>query len=405
MNKRNLLAIAAVGLIAVALGALILRSGNPTEEGHGSHDDHGHSPPAAAASAASAPASHAEEAARVHLTDEQLRHNGIQVATAGPARIAGTLVLQGEVKLNQDRSVVVTPRLASVVQAVHANAGDRVQLGQLLAVVTSPALADLRAEALAAQKRLALARQTYDREKRLWDEKISAEQDYLAARQALHEAEISAEREQQKLAALGAAGAVNTQGLARLEVRAPVAGTVVDKKISVGEALRDDAAIFQLADLSSVWVELAVPAQDLARLPAGARARVKAAALDAEGEGRLSHVGALVGEQNRSAMARLVLPNPQGLWRPGLPVSAVLSHGEAEVPLAVAAAAVQTLGGRAVVFVRRGQDFEARPVRTGRDDGRLVEVLQGLTAGERYVARNSFLVKAELGKAEAEHDH
>lgn len=408
MNTKNKLAIAAVLALGLLAGAAILRGGTPGAGGHdhdhaeASKDDHDHDKPQPAASA---PAAHAEAPQRAGITDEQLRHNGIQLATAGPARIAGTLELLGEVKLNQDRSVVVTPRLAGVVQAVRVSAGDRVQRGQVLAVITSPALADQRAEALASEKRLALARQTHEREKRLWEDKISAQQDYLAARQALQEAEITAERERQKLAALGAAGAAGTQGLAQLEIRAPIAGVIVDRRISVGEAVKEDAAVFQLADLSSVWVELIVPAQDLARLQTGATARVKASAVDAEGEGRLAYVGALVGEQSRSATARLVLPNPQGVWRPGLPVNVTLSHGEADVAVAVSADAVQTLEGRAVVFARRGQQFDALPVQTGRADGRHVEIVSGLAVGERYAAKNSFLVKAELGKSEASHEH
>lgn len=434
MNSKNKLVIAAVLVVAVVLGALILRSGKPAADGHShgaeqGHDDQGHEHEKAPAKAeaeakkddhdhpdgdhdhdhatpqpaASAP--HAEEAPRARMTDEQLRHNGVKLATAGPARIAGTLALMGEVKLDQDRSVVVTPRLAGVVQAVRANAGDRVQRGQVLAIVTSPALADQRAELLAAQKRLALARQTHDREKQLWEGKISAEQDFLAARQTLQEAEITVENLRQKLAALGAAGAAGTQGLAQLEIRAPIAGVIVDKKLSVGEALKEDAAIFQLADLSSVWVELVVPAQDLARLQTGAQARVKATAFDAEGEGRLSYVGALVGEQTRSATARVVLANPKGVWRPGLPVNVTLSHGETDVAVAVTADAVQTLEGRTVVFARRGEQFDVVAVKTGRTDGRHIEIVQGLPAGERYAAKNSFLVKAELGKSEAEHAH
>lgn len=410
MNTKNKLAIAAVLALGLLAGAAILRGGTP---GAGSHDhdhaetakedhEHDHDKPQPPASA---PAAHAEAPQRAGITDEQLRHNGIQLATAGPARIAGTLALLGEVKLNQDRSVVVTPRLAGVVQAVRVSAGDRVQRGQVLAVITSPALADQRAEALASEKRLALARQTHEREKKLWEDKISAQQDYLAARQALQEAEITAERERQKLAALGASTSTGTQGLAQLEIRAPIAGVIVDRRISVGEAVKEDAAVFQLADLSSVWVELIVPAQDLARLQTGATARVKAAAVDAEGEGRLSYVGALVGEQSRSATARLVLPNPHGVWRPGLPVNVTLSHGVADVAVAVSADAVQTLEGRAVVFARRGQQFDALPVKTGRADGRHVEIVSGLAAGERYAAKNSFLVKAELGKSEASHEH
>jgi cobalt-zinc-cadmium efflux system membrane fusion protein len=396
MNKKNTLAIAAVLAIGALLAAAILRSGPHGADEH----DHDHAEAADHAKKPAAPAS----APQARFSDEQLRHNGIALATAGPARIATALQLLGEVKLNQDRTVIVTPRLAGLVEAVRVNAGDRVQRGQVLAVVSSPALAEQRADLFAAQKRLALARTTHDREKQLWEDKISAQQDYLAARQALQEAEITVEAARQKLAALGAT-AGDAQGLARHEIRSPIAGVVVAKTLSVGEALKEDATVFQVADLSSVWVELTVPAKDLPQLAEGMATQVKATAFDAQGEARLGYIGALVGEQSRSATARLVLANPKGLWRPGLPVTVALTSAEVEAPIAVTADAVQELDGRKVVFVRQGQQFEARTVELGRNDGRHVEVLKGMTAGERYAAKNSFLVKADIGKATAEHEH
>ena len=123
--------------------------------------------------------------ARVAMSDEQLRSNGVHIATAGPARIKAALRLIGEIRLNDDRTVRIVPRLGGVVESVSANAGDRVREGQILAVISSQALADQRTELLAAQKRVVLARTTFERERALWEGKISAEQDYLQARQML----------------------------------------------------------------------------------------------------------------------------------------------------------------------------------------------------------------------------
>ncbi len=125
---------------------------------------------------------------RVQISDAQLQRNGVEISTAGPARIRSSVQLLGEVKLNQDRTVFVTPRLAGIVEAVRANAGDRVRKGQVLAVISSQALADQRGDWLAAQQRLALAKTTFEREKTLWEEKITAEQDYLTARHAFQQA-------------------------------------------------------------------------------------------------------------------------------------------------------------------------------------------------------------------------
>lgn len=123
--------------------------------------------------------------ARVAISDAQLKANGVVIQSAGPARIRSSLQLPGEVKLNADRAVIVVPRLNGLVESVAVNAGDRVKRGQLLAVLSSQAVADQRSELLAAQKRQQLARSSHDREKRLWEAKVSAEQDYLAAQAAL----------------------------------------------------------------------------------------------------------------------------------------------------------------------------------------------------------------------------
>ena len=188
-------------------------------------------------------------------------------------------------------------------------------------------------------------------------------------------------------------------------MRSPIDGVITDKKISVGEVVREDTNIFIVADLSSVWVEMTVYAKDLNAVMLGQQATVKATSFEAEAVGKVAYVGNLVGEQTRAATARMVLPNPKGLWRPGLPVNVELTAEEVEVPLAIAVDAVQSLRDSTVVFGRYGEQFEARPLTLGRSDGKMVEVLSGLEAGERYASRNSFLVKADIGKAGASHSH
>lgn len=342
--------------------------------------------------------------ARVSMTDQQARQNGIELLTAGPAHIKNVLQLIGEIRLNEDRMVHVVPRLAGVVESSAANAGDRVRKGQVLAVISSQALADQSSELLAAQKRLALASTTFEREKKLWEDKISAEQDYLQARNAMQEAEIAAQNAQQKLASIG--GELRAGGnLTRYEIRSPIDGIVVEKHISLGEAVKDDANIFIVADLSTVWAEMTIYAKDLNTVKAGQKATVKAAAFESQSSGTVSYVGALIGEQTRTAKARIVLPNPKGVWRPGLPVNIELVAGEVEVPVAVSAEAIQTVRDWTVVFGRYGEHFEARPVELGRSDGKFTEVINGLNAGEQYAAENSFLIKADLGKSGASHDH
>lgn len=342
--------------------------------------------------------------ARVSLSDAQLKQNGVNLLTAGPARINAVLQLIGEIRLNEDRMVHVVPLLTGVVVASPANAGDRVKKGQLLAVISSQALADQRSELLAAQKRLALTRTTFEREKQLWAEKISAEQDYLEAKHAMQEAEIAVQNARQKLASLGGAGQPGS-ALTRYEIRAPIDGVVVEKHLSLGEAVQGDAKIFVIADLSTVWVDMTVAAKDIGAVRPGQKADIQATAFAAQGSGTISYVGALVGEATRAATARVVLPNPDGVWRPGLQVKVQLVTGSVEVPVAVAAEAIQSLRDRTVVFGRYGNELEARPLELGRSDGKFIEVVSGLNASEVYAATNSFLIKADLEKSGASHDH
>ena len=342
--------------------------------------------------------------ARVTMTDQQVQQNNIELLAAGPARIESALQLIGEIRFNEDRVVHVVPRLAGIVESAPVNLGDRVRKGQLLAAVSSQTIADQRSELLAAQQRLALARTTFEREKKLWEDKISAEQDYLQAHNAMQVAEIALHSAQQKLASIG--GEQRAGGkLTRYEIRAPIDGTVVEKRLSLGETVKDDANIFVIADLSTVWAEMTIYAKDLNTVKVGQKATVKATAFESRSSGAVSYVGALLGEQTRTAKARVLLPNPKGVWRPGLPVNIELVAGEVEVPVAVSAEAIQTVRGWTAVFGRYGANFEARPLELGRSDGKFTEVIKGLNAGEQYAAKNSFLIKADLGKSGASHDH
>ncbi|HKQ24884.1 MAG TPA: efflux RND transporter periplasmic adaptor subunit [Burkholderiales bacterium] len=346
---------------------------------------------------------------RVRIDDAAAQSAGIRIDTAGPAKIQSTLQLSGEIQFNQDRLAHVVPRLDGVVIKSAKSLGDQVREGELLAVLESRMLADLKTEHLATQTRLDLATTTFEREKRLWEERISAEQDYLASRQALAEAQITHRNVQQKLLALGldhtAIMRGGADGLTRYEVRAPIDGVVIEKHLSIGEAVKEDASIFTIADLSTVWAEMIIYPKDLDSVKIGQKVTVRATGLDAEAAGRVSYVGSLVGEQTRSAKARVTLQNPNRSWRPGLFVTVELVQSEAEVPVAVAVEAIQTYRDGKVVFVRFGEFFEARPVEPGRTDGQWIEVVNGVSPGTKYAASNSFVLKAELGKSSASHDH
>ncbi|MFJ5446740.1 efflux RND transporter periplasmic adaptor subunit [Methylobacillus methanolivorans] len=340
----------------------------------------------------------------VTLSDAQAASAGIVLDMVKPAHIFTMLTLPGEIRFNQDRTAHIVPRVDGIVEAVTVDLGQQVKKGQVLAVLASTGVSELRSDALAAQKRLSMAKTIYAREKELWEDKISAEQDYLQAQQDLQEAEIAAQNTTQKLHALGA-GTSAKGGLNRYELRAPFDGMIVERHLSLGESVQANANVMTLADLSSVWAEIVVSAKDLGTVKVGSSVTVKASAFESQSSGVVSYVGSLLGEQTRTATARVTLPNPDLAWRPGLFVNVEIVAGEANVPMAVTTEALQTVEDREVVFVQTAEGFRAMPVKTGRSDGKMVEIVEGLQAGAAYVTKGSFTLKSELGKSAAEHTH
>ena len=252
-------------------------------------------------------------------------------------------------------------------------------------------------------KRRDLAAATHQRELKLWREQVTAEQDYQQARTALQEAQIAVQNAEQKLAAVGATP--RAKDLSRLEIRAPFDGVIVEKHITLGEALADNVNIFTLSDLRTVWAEFSIAAKDLQDVRVGEAARVSSASFTGSAMGKVSYIGSLLGQQTRTATARVTLENPDMAWRPGLFVSVNVVISQRDVPVAIAADAVQTVEDQPSVFIEVPGGFLAQPVKLGKAAGDQVEVLSGLAPGVRYVTDNAFVLKSELGKASADHGH
>jgi len=349
---------------------------------------------------------------RVELTPEAIQRAGIVTEIAGPAKITATFELPGEIVLNADKVAHVVPRLEGVITEVRKHLGDNVMKDEVIAVMDSRELADAKGEYIESVHRLELARTSFEREERLWKKKISPEEDYLIKRHAFKEAQITCQTAKQKLITLGLSisdieSSIRKpdQNIARYELKAPFNGVVIEKQVAVGEAVKEDEPIFVIADLSTVWVDVTVYAKDLNIVQIGQKVTVKTDILGTETQGVLTYVGSLVGEQTRSAKARIVIPNQDGIWRPGLFVTIQVVHEEITIPLAVKAEALQTFRDWDVVFMRVGDLFEVRPLDLGRRDREWVEVLGGLSPGDKYVSKNSFILKADLEKAGATHEH
>ena len=197
----------------------------------------------------------------------------------------------------------------------------------------------------------------------------------------------------------------SNQSLQSYEIRSELDGTVIRKDVTPGEFVAEGDDLYTVANLETVWVDLDVYRADFRRVAVGQPVVLDVGEGVAKAEARIDYVSPFGSASTQTMLARVVLPNGDLAWRPGFFVTGEVVVERADVPVAVDAAAVQTLDGASVVFVQDGEAYVARPVTLGRRDGRLVEVTSGVAAGERYVARNSFVLKADVGKSDAAHDH
>jgi cobalt-zinc-cadmium efflux system membrane fusion protein len=197
----------------------------------------------------------------------------------------------------------------------------------------------------------------------------------------------------------------SNESLQTYEVPAPIAGRIIAKHVTPGELAREGAVIYTVADLSTVWADLNVVVEDFRRLRVGQTATLESTGGIAEAQGPIVYLSPLGAENTQMLLARVEIANPIGDWKPGLYVSAEIAVEEAQVPVAVEAKALQTFRDWDVVFLTDGTVFQAMPLAIGRRDAAHAEVLSGVTAGQRYAADNSFIVKADVGKSGATHDH
>lgn len=286
-----------------------------SEKGHGGHGQHeGH-------------------ADGITLSDTKLQAAGIELAKASGGVLRDSLLLNGIVQPNQESLVQVTPRFPGIVRDVRKRIGDRVEKGDVLAIIES------------------------------------------------------------------------NQSLTAYELKASLAGTVIDRQTTLGEFVSEQKPAFVIADLSTVWVDFSVYRRDLKRVRIGDDVLLDPADGGPPVETKISYLSPVGSSDTQSAMARAIVPNAERRLRPGLFTTGRLTLSAKKVNVAVKSSALQTVENRTVVFVRNGEKFDVRDVEVGDRDEELVEITFGVAEDEMYAAKNSFIVKAEMAKGTATHEH
>jgi cobalt-zinc-cadmium efflux system membrane fusion protein len=345
---------------------------------------------------------HAEEGL-IHLSESEMKNMGIELAQAAPGTIEIELNVPGEIRLNADHKVNIVSRLTGIVKEVTKSVGDSVLTGETMAIIESRELADARSSLHAAHDRFELAALNFKREERLWEKKISSEQDYLNAKQELSEARIELESAKQKLLTLGFSNSyVETlphdpkEVLTDLKVTAPFSGKVIERNITLGELLQEDTVAFVVADLNTVWVDLSIYQKDLPFVHEGQSISITAGRGIPDAKGIITYLSPVISEETRTALARVILPNPEGHFRPGLFVTASLAGEEIPVSLLVPKSALQNLEGKTSIFIQHQGDFKQQPVTIGKTTKTHAEVTSGLKAGQYYVTQGAFELKAKI---------
>jgi len=347
----------------------------------------------------------------IRLSDKDVEGFGIGLETAGPGKLDVYSSFPAEIVVNSDRTAQIVPRLTGVVSKVRKNLGDSVTAGEVMAVIESRELAEAKSKYLAALSRMDLAQTNFSRFEGLWKKEAIAEKQFLEVKNAFEEAQIELRSAKQKLLAMGLSSEYlknlpnhPDEALTRYEILAPFDGTVISKRITLGEMRKEDDQAFMISDLSSLWVNLSVSQKDLTHVKEGQTVIVSSGNGIPDSEGAIAYLEPVIGDKTRSAIARVVIPNPDKKWRPGFFVTAKVTVDSVDAPVVVSKTAVQKIEGKTVIFVREGEGFESKSVKLGRVNSSHVEIVAGISPGDQYAAKQTFLLKAELAKSEA-HDN
>jgi membrane fusion protein, heavy metal efflux system len=336
------------------------------------------------------------EGNRIRFSEEFSARHHVAAEKAAESELSPTIQVMGTVRYDVRKFAAVGARSAGRVRRVFKIMGDSVKPGDVLADIESVDLGKAQAAAEALLAKEIAAQSNLEREQRLAEAKVTAMREAEAAKaehQALRAERRAAER------AVAALGASPNSEVGIVKLRSPIAGRVVVAKASRGLTVEPSDTLFEIADLSTVWVELMVFERDLYRIQEGDAVEIlPAGAHGASLRGTLAHVSSLVDPGTRSAVVRVDVDNREGHLRPGQSTSArIQSRAPGETVLSIPRGALTFVDGKhtALVLVAPGI-VEPRSLVLGADDGEKVAIRQGLRLGESVITEGLFALKSEI---------
>ena len=344
----------------------------------------------------------------------RLKLGEVRVQTGALTKV---LHIPGELQFDPRLLAHLVPRVHGVVLEVRKTLGDHVQKGEVLAVLESRALSEAKSAYLAAVARENLAETTFLREKRLWEKRISAEQDYLQAAQDYEESRIRTRQERLALRALGLSAAEidalpgqEDSDLNRHRMVMPFEGTIIEQHLSTGEWVVGETAVFRVADNRTMWFLANIPERELSQVSLGQKAIITLKSLPQQPiEATVDYLAPQLDPETRSASARFVLNNPEGILRAGMFGKASLfvpGPETAGVNFLVPQTAIQRHEKGHVVFKILGQGhFQMLEVTVAGQSEDFAEIQGPLEEGDRLATGDLFLLKSQLGKGGISQNH
>ncbi len=346
----------------------------------------------------------ADDQRTITISDQVFRNADFSFAEAASGKISMAATAFGEVALNTDNVASIVSRVEGVLTEDRKQLGDRVEEGEALAVIESRSLAQSIVEYLQTERERRFATAEFNREKALFEKKLTSSQEYYEAEQAYHKALIAHAAALQPLELLnfterqlhGYLSNPEKANLTKFEVRSPISGVVTRKSLIKGEAVSDDAQLFVVAELSEVWVDFQVPLSSISGIQQGDRVSVSSSGGDVESYADVKYVSPIANESSRAVPVRAAMENSDGLWRPGSPVVVGFSRKQTVADIVIPTEALLDFEGGFAVFVRKGaRSFELREVIPGDRDDSQVAILDGLERGETVVSANAYLLKSQ----------
>lgn len=408
ISQKLLIIIALISTALLAIGLFISGKNQPAkadEHGHAEAEEHAHSEGEKEENGHAE--SEAEHAETIILTAKQMTEQGVQLVKAEMGIVTKSASYPAKITVNTDRQAHVSPAFSGHVETVNVELGQHVQKGQALATLLVPDLVDQQANLQIVQTNLELARQDYERERQLWSQGISAKQDYQRAYNAYRQAQIQLQATKSRLSAFGAASSSN----GRYVLTAPISGIISKKDLVVGENVQLADQLFIIDQLDQLWLEFIAPNAESAALAPNQKIEFKSLQTGNIFTAQVQSLNSEADAQTGRLQVRAKVLSKAAELRPNLMVNVQLQQAGSTQALRVLKSAIQKVEGKDVVFIASEHDqkieFKAQAVILGQisGDGQWIEIQSGLAQGQQYAAQGSFLLKSELEKGEASHEH